>query len=79
MNVLAMTRLRRRRLSSLSLMVSPSILQTASPLRPPSQRLNHSNASPPMTPLCSVNMIMMNTVSTANSAFWFRRKMLNGL
>ena len=31
------------------------------------------------TPLERMNMNMMNTVSTAKIAFWFRRKMLNGL
>ena len=34
---------------------------------------------PPPMPLERVNTIITNTVSTANSAFWFRRKMLNGL
>ena len=38
-----------------------------------------STQSPPTTPLESVNMIMMNTTSTAIMAFMFRRKMLNGL
>ena len=36
-------------------------------------------SAPPPSPLDSTKVNMMNTVTTAKIAFWFRRKILNGL